>query len=273
MNISTTTFDFKNVIKKVTASNETCWILLEDGKVWEFDFSKMERLEIAAGFTDIASSGQKLYGISDNHLYMMSPEFNQKIHEFPKHQKIKKIVCGVEHCLLLTSNGDVFSFGCGLRGALGHGDVNSHSNPKQIEALAGLKIVDISTGSFHSAAVSSFGDVYTWGWNTNGQLGLTKVAQHTFEKASESHQQVYTTPQLIELEDESDLVTRVFCGGKHTILKTERNQLFSTGLNKYGQLGLTSEVKDIGKFTEMPIRNVTDTTEVSCGYWSTYLID
>lgn len=43
---------------------------------------------------------------------------------------------------------------------MGHGDVNSSEQPTIIEALAGLKIVDIAAGSFHSIAVSSFGDVY-----------------------------------------------------------------------------------------------------------------
>lgn len=34
-----------------------------------------------------------------------------KIHTFPNHTKIKKISCGNEHCLILTTNGDVYGFG------------------------------------------------------------------------------------------------------------------------------------------------------------------
>jgi alpha-tubulin suppressor-like RCC1 family protein len=267
------TIHFKGSIRKVCATNENCWILLEGGgEVFGFNFTTKEEMKIATGFDDISCTSRTLYGIKNNSLYEFSSENEQKLHEFPKHQKIKKFVSGVEHLLILTTNGDVFSSGCGLRGALGHGDVNSHEIPLQIEALAGLKIVDISAGSFHSAAVSSFGDVYTWGWNTNGQLGLPKVAEHTFEKASESHQQVYTTPQLIDLDDDNDAVAKVFCGSKHTILRTERNRLFAAGLNNYGQLGLSSDVEDIGKFTEMPVK-MDEHTKVSCGYWSTFLID
>lgn len=34
-----------------------------------------------------------------------------KIYTFPSHVKIKKICCGNEHCLILTSNGDLYAFG------------------------------------------------------------------------------------------------------------------------------------------------------------------
>lgn len=34
-----------------------------------------------------------------------------KIFTFPAHVKIKKVACGNEHCLILTSNGDLYAFG------------------------------------------------------------------------------------------------------------------------------------------------------------------
>lgn len=34
-----------------------------------------------------------------------------KIFTFPSHVKVKKICCGIEHCLILTTNGDVYGFG------------------------------------------------------------------------------------------------------------------------------------------------------------------
>lgn len=270
------TLEFKDAVKKICATNETCWILLHDGSVHCYDFkeSTLEKLSFEETIVDIAATYQMLLLItSNNQLYSYSQAIHQKVHDFPNHQKIKKLVSGDEHCLILTSNGDLFSLGCGLRGALGHGDVNSSGTPKQIEALAGLKIIDIGAGSFHSVAVSSFGDVYSWGWNTKGQLGLPKVAQHTFKNLSESHQQVFTTPQLLDLEDDNEAIKAVFCGSKHTILRTERNRLFVAGLNNYGQLGLCNDhTEDVDKFTEMPVKDLSDNTRIVCGYWSTYLI-
>lgn len=268
--------EFKDVVKQVCATNDACYVLLQDGTMFCYNFVELTLKEIPANdsVSDIACTNDALYCINAlNHLHQTTPDSNKKIFEFPPHQKVRKIVSGAEHLLLLTSNGDVFSFGCGLRGALGHGDVGSCESPKQLDALAGLKIVDISAGLFHSVAVSSFGDVYSWGWNTSGQLGLPKVAQKSFKKASESRQQVFTIPQLIELEDDNETIKNVYCGSRHTILRTERNRLFVTGLNNYGQLGLSSQVEDIDKFTEMPVDNVNETTKVACGFWSTYLID
>lgn len=41
-----------------------------------------------------------------------------------------------------------------------------------MEALAGVEIVKIAAGGWHSCAISSIGDLYTWGWNDRGQLGI-----------------------------------------------------------------------------------------------------
>lgn len=90
---------------------------------------------------------------------------------------------------------------------------------------------------------------------------------------SSSHQQVFTTPQLIELEDDNEAIENVHCGSMHTILRTERNRLLVAGINNYGQLGLSSLQDDVDKFTEMPVKNVTDKTQINTGCWATYLLD
>lgn len=82
----------------------------------------------------------------------------------------------VAHSLLLTSTGQVFSFGTGQYGALGHGYSSAKQLPDQIRptlvrALLPEKIVCIAAGELHSAAVTSDGDLYTWGDGFCGQLG------------------------------------------------------------------------------------------------------
>ncbi len=58
------------------------------------------------------------------------------------------------------------------RGQLGHGSIESNEYPQEIEVLGGIKIVQIAAGGWHSCALSESGDVYVWGWNESGQLGL-----------------------------------------------------------------------------------------------------
>ena len=52
--------------------------------------------------------------------------------------KVTDVVCGKEHSLLLTEHGQVFSWGGGSRGQLGHGNLASEDKPKLVMALDGL---------------------------------------------------------------------------------------------------------------------------------------
>lgn len=58
------------------------------------------------------------------------------------------------------------------RGQLGHGSIDSVDYPQEVQALGGVQIVQIACGGWHSCALSESGDLYVWGWNESGQLGL-----------------------------------------------------------------------------------------------------
>lgn len=135
-----------------------------------------------------------------------------------------------------------------------------------------MKIIDIDCGSYHSVAISTFGDAYAWGWDTNGQLGIRKIERNPTEIVWKSQQQVFTMPQLIELED-SDAIINVHCGAKHTLLRTESNRIFASGLNNYGQLGLSSLKESVDNFTEVPLKDVDEKTKIFCGFWSTFVLN
>jgi hypothetical protein len=136
----------------------------------------------------------------------------------------------VAHTLLLTSTGRVLSFGTGQYGALGHGYSGGKQlpdilRPQYIEALAGTRIVCVSAGEIHSAAVSVDGDVYTWGDGFCGQLG----------NADKKPQVVPVQVECGGLDDEC--VSHVSCGARHTLAVTEDGEVFSWGLGHFGVLG------------------------------------
>lgn len=81
------------------------------------------------------------------------------------------MACGHDHTLALTDKG-VYSYGYGGNGRLGHGSEMDEKRPRLIEALQGKEITSVSCGGCHSAVLTSKGELYTWGWNHFGQLGM-----------------------------------------------------------------------------------------------------
>lgn len=65
----------------------------------------------------------------------------------------------------------VFSWGEGDDGKLGHGNRLTLEKPRLIESLKSKRVRDIACGSSHSAAITSSGELYTWGLGEYGRLG------------------------------------------------------------------------------------------------------
>jgi len=76
--------------------------------------------------------------------------------------------------MALSAQGEVFSWGGGQLGQLGHGDCIRQSSPIQVANLS--DIVQISCGKRHSAALAASGLLFTWGSNEYGQLGRNSNA-------------------------------------------------------------------------------------------------
>lgn len=80
---------------------------------------------------------------------MLSDE-NESLNPF-----FTNVVCGENHCLALTRDGEVFSWGSGRFGQLGHGELtNSLDKPTAIEFFQGLRVKEIACGGFHSAVIT-----------------------------------------------------------------------------------------------------------------------
>uniref|UniRef100_A0A0E0HFH7 RCC1-like domain-containing protein n=1 Tax=Oryza nivara TaxID=4536 RepID=A0A0E0HFH7_ORYNI len=88
--------------------------------------------------------------------------------------KIQRVAAGLWHTVCTSADGDVYSFGGNQFGQLGTGSDQAEIVPKLVEAskLENKHARGVSCGARHSAVITDKGDVFCWGWNKYGQLGL-----------------------------------------------------------------------------------------------------
>lgn len=126
----------------------------------------------------------------------------------------------------------IFGWGNNENAQLGDGtfiDRISPSSAAKGGALAGKTAVAISTGWYHSVALSSDGRVFTWGNNAFGQLGNGSTSTGFWSPAP-----VAATASGA-LAGRS--VTAVAAGGFHTVARASDGRVFAWGYNTSGQLG------------------------------------
>lgn len=72
---------------------------------------------------------------------------------------------------MCTNDGKVFSCGSNDYGQLGLGHIQSRKTPSIVTGLKDYFVTHLCCGSAHSIALSNFGNVFTFGSNSAGQLG------------------------------------------------------------------------------------------------------
>ncbi|KAH7683593.1 Regulator of chromosome condensation 1/beta-lactamase-inhibitor protein II [Dioscorea alata] len=148
---------------------------------------------------------------------------------------VSSVSCGPWHTAVVTSAGQLFTFGEGTFGALGHGDHRGINMPRQVEALKGLRTVRAACGVWHTAAVveisaessdsgsSSSGKLFTWGDGDKGRLGhCDKVSR--------------LLPACVTSLSEQNF-SQVACGHDITVALTNTGRVYTMGSTLYGQLG------------------------------------
>ncbi|XAR62370.1 hypothetical protein NMG60_11017102 [Bertholletia excelsa] len=88
------------------------------------------------------------------------------------HTNIELVACSENHSCAVSLSGDLYTWGNGHFGLLGHGNEVSHWVPKRVNGpLEGIHVSSISCGPWHTAVVTSAGQLFTFGDGTFGVLG------------------------------------------------------------------------------------------------------
>ncbi|XP_044595716.1 X-linked retinitis pigmentosa GTPase regulator isoform X1 [Cotesia glomerata] len=150
--------------------------------------------------------------------------------------KILEIAAGSHHSLALTSDGGVLAWGSNLEGQLGlPGTSGLINKPTKVNLPEPIK--HISAGYYHSAFLSESGIIYICGEAESGKLGISLDFR------------TQIAPKSMQLPVKA---VSVACGGHHTLILGEDDNIYCTGSNASGQLGMGTNVTEIQTPKQLP---------------------
>uniref|UniRef100_A0A8B9QBX2 HECT-type E3 ubiquitin transferase n=1 Tax=Apteryx owenii TaxID=8824 RepID=A0A8B9QBX2_APTOW len=160
---------------------------------------------------------------------------HEKARKRPEHvgaldaQNIVAVSCGEAHTLALNDKGQVYAWGLATDGQLGlPGTEECIRVPRNIKSLSEIQIVQVACGYYHSLALSKGSEVFSWGQNKYGQLGLG----YEYKKQTSPH----VIKSLLGIP-----FAQIAAGGAHSFVLTLSGAIFGWGRNKFGQLGLNDD--------------------------------
>lgn len=114
-------------------------------------------------------------GIGNKINFLLPHSFN---YEIENNVKIRQIGCGTYHSMLLTQDGNCYSFGTNDYGQLGvDGNIDYLTRPTKLKENDNVSFDEIIVGAYHNFAIgknkqTNRKEFYCWGYNSFGQLGL-----------------------------------------------------------------------------------------------------
>ena len=146
-------------------------------------------------------------------------------------RKVIQVSCGTSHTAALAEKGQLFTWGSGDNGQLGHGEIEGtdSSVPMLVRSLAQARVTSVSCGAFFTGACCDDGALWMWGNGAFGQLG-------TGSKGSS------VMPVRVDTLHRQCWVTSVSCGTWHAAAlgqeaRVPGSSLWVWGDNAHGQLG------------------------------------
>jgi alpha-tubulin suppressor-like RCC1 family protein len=213
--------------RAITSSNEPLAI---------DDLSGRDVIKGACGYDNCAAitNDGKLYmwggnnsfklGLSNGHNeYEANPRLVETLNG------IKKISLGFAHSAAINSNGELYSWGHGFFGQLGHGDIITKKEPLKVDHND-LKYRKVKCGSYQTVAIDKKGQVYIW-----GRGGINLNMDPTKHKK---------LPEPVE-DFKSVNIKCIQAGNGNTLVLTQNMEVYGWGDNTDGKIG--GEGKTVAK--------------------------
>ncbi|XP_050971383.1 E3 ISG15--protein ligase HERC5-like [Labeo rohita] len=155
-----------------------------------------------------------------------------------KNDRIRQIACGGAGAVLLSDSGKVLI-------------MDKSTVCKPLKGLDYRQVIQITCGDHHSMALTNNGQLFVWGENSHGQMGLKKD-----HPGSPSPQHVESLSGIP--------VAQISAGGDHSFVLSLSGVVFGWGKNSAGQLGL-GDTTDRDLPTVVNSLNQKKTVSISCG--------
>eukprot|EP01050_Picozoa_sp_SAG11_P001892 SAG11_NODE_89_length_17212_cov_3.812131_3_plen_2266_part_00 len=167
-----------------------------------------------------SAKGSTCWSLGDIESQGKIDQFPMLYPTLPSSMVLKTLAFGTNHVLALSLCGKVFVHGKNSHGQLGmKGKFSDFTN---LEALGDINISSIGCGANFSGAISTEGQLWTWGCNANGQCGLGYLCAKV------------EAPQPVSVERKA---LQMSGGASHGVLLDEKGQLWTWGDGALGQLG------------------------------------
>lgn len=234
-------------IKKFACSRYDSAFVTSDGKVYTSGLLKYGRANYERGVYPSIPSLVPVFKT-----IVLNPD-DPKNTTVKQSKKITKIAIGSSFMVVATDDNEIYSWGDNVLSTLGTGDTDSRFESTFVKKFD-VPIKKISCGDEHTTVLLSNGKVWTWGWNSHGDLGLGD-----------------TTPRSIptKIPNLRD-ITDISCGGSHTCAVDQHGIVYAFGYNDYGQLGLGDTNH---RLIPTRVPNLMNIKSVSCGYLHTVVLD
>ncbi len=195
-----------------------------------------------AARAEVSAAGE-LYVFGSNYFGQLGADPDTSPHPLPAPLTLPgatgapvQMAAGDGYSLVITSSGQLYSFGTNIHGELGRSTAlepfeRLAGDPvPRLDSLPGAVggVVQIAAGALHALAVTSSGQLFSFGYNNRGQLG---VSTNVGSEAPNP------TPQLVTLPGAGGPVVQVAAGSLFSLALTATGQVYSFGSNTSGQLG------------------------------------
>ncbi|KAM6967957.1 regulator of chromosome condensation [Aplochiton taeniatus] len=142
---------------------------------------------------------------------------------------VVQVAAGGMHTVCLSDTGNIYTFGCNDEGALGRETSEEGSEMVPGKVALEEKVVQVSAGDSHTAALTDDGSVYLWGSfrDNSGVIGLLEPMKKC------------TMPVKVPMKGP---VVKIVSGNDHVVMLTLSGGLYTSGCGEQGQLGRVPEL-------------------------------